>query len=325
MTIQYYKTKTDIYIYMDNQFTRKLEHCFFNGKKLKPTWVNSFKKLEGETEITSVYYYESVYVESNYELINPEIASESIPLSLTEKDVLLVYDEDCDDHKWSGKYSAYESLYKVVHSAPVKVKKELEFESELLGIIDEDQLQMSNIDENIEQVFKNIKHTDLYSTAVQMLIPELLRHNYPCKISSELFFSIIKEHVKKNIDATKATISKNYDFLFTVDKFFESSPFTVTHEFYPTATSRKPRFKRVVLDKKQAIIYSITSKKDNYDNKGLEIVNDVCPEMKGANLKELLDNINAYLTELMNHINKPTEVCENCNGMGYFISKLSFK
>jgi len=132
----------------------------------------------------------------------------------------------------------------------------------------------------------------------------------PCMADSKQMYKIIRNHIKKNINPAVATITSDYDFVFSVSRDVKLVvPERITLN---VGTSRRPRVINRFNEKKSVVIYSITTE-SSYLKEGCVYPDPVV----GKNAKDLDEKIDKVLEEIMEEINKEFCECPHCNGYGY--------
>ena len=258
-----------------------------------------------------------------FKLKNQELASDKIPVYLTEEQVNPYFDEDYGE-KWKN-YSDFQSLYEADVSYSEESWVDEEINATYLGQINvEENEWLPNIKFNVladsQWAHKEIKQIDLtsiirYEELEKMLVPEFLLHKRPCSLSSTQTYEIVRQYVKENIDPKQAVVTSDYAFCFTVKKKVAIKPYIHTwEEKKPNGKSyTRPRIKNRTIEWKEVEIFEMTNEKDKYKKytpiKGFS----------GDSLEDLIENIKLYLDELMYNINVPVHECEHCNGTGYLI------
>ena len=154
--------------------------------------------------------------------------------------------------------------------------------------------------------------TDLIT---QIEYPEEVYQDRPCKISSKDMLSLIRSHVKKNIDTSVATITSDYDFHFEVRrKISLANPYTIMVDANNSWINkrRKPKWVNKMIATKEATI--INFKEPGGRDYGEDCV--VAPSIIGENYEDLTNKVKQYLDELMEQINKKYCECPHCKGWG---------
>lgn len=259
-----------------------------------------------------------------WKLSNTEIASDKIPLNLTTEQLKKTWNLDDDAESFSGVYASIASLYEPEF---VVLPEEVEpIEVELVKLRD---LHVENYNAPTAMKFQYrdgnynepIREGDLSAVAVfsdieRMLTPEFLLHTRPCSLTSQQVYKIVRAHVLNNIDSKVARITSNYDFCFEVQRVVEHKPVeTKTEKLTSSGRSYKPpRFTSRTTDSKLVKLFGMTwlgaDKGKGYG--GYSVIEG----WKANNLQELYDNMQQYLSDLMQEINKPVIECSVCNGTG---------
>lgn len=257
-----------------------------------------------------------------WKLKNPEIASEKIPavLSMTQ-----LNRHDDDGWEYTGFYASLGELYEPER---VVLPEEIEpLEVELVKLRD---LQIENYNAPTAMKFQYrdgnysepIREGDLSAVAVfsdieRMLTPEFLLHTRPCSLSSQQVYKIVRAHVQNNIDCKVARITSNYDFCFEVQRVVQHKPVEIKKEKLTSSLKsyRPPRFTTSVSTSKLVKLFSMTWAGAG---KGVLGYGDypIIDGWKADSLQELYDNMQQYLSDLMQEINKPVIECNYCNGTG---------
>ncbi len=144
------------------------------------------------------------------------------------------------------------------------------------------------------------------------MTPDIAWHLYPCAISSELAYRIIRAWIKDHVDPMYAVVASDYDFCFTVEKKIRIVPHLQKRE---KLTSRfksynPPRFTSHTIEYEKRKVFEMTSGKDRY--RGYPVVDG----FKGDSLADLAQKIDQYLRDLMEVINAPLTKCQQCDGLG---------
>lgn len=243
-----------------------------------------------------------------------------------QKKVFLKYDEDCDPY-WN-EYESLRSLYYEVFHKPKSYLKDVEFEAECLGELNLEKAECSVNDKYSVLVdddwkHKGVKDVDLssivrYSELEAMLTPEFLLHTRPCSLTSKQSYNIVRQYIRDHIVSSRAEITSDYNFCFTVKKKIRVKPYTHTWEEKKTngRSYARPRIHSKNVEHKSVQLFEMTSDSDRY--KGYTVL----PGFRGESLDDLAENIKLYLGELMSYINEPVAECEHCNGTGHIIKEI---
>lgn len=331
MNITAYKTNLGLFISCSygqswvssfNSAVGSLDRWKVNGVLLRelavpthhPNWV-----LLPVQEITSVE--DKVYSRQQvvgYTLKMPELANEKIPLYLTRADAGPHYDEDYEDTVWKN-YNEYRPLYKEVVETTAEGWTPVEFSVKILR-----ELKIDNLESPVEMKVSILRagtwggtekeELDLssivcYSDIEKMLTPEFLLHERPCQLTSKQAYEIVRSHIKDNINPAYARVTSDYNFCFTVSRKMAIKPYNVQVDKRKTSRS-KPKFVTQAVTHKEVAIFEMTFSPENY--KGYTPI----AGWQANNLKEMKEQIESYLTELMDEINRPVQECQACSGTG---------
>lgn len=258
-----------------------------------------------------------------WKLKNPEIASEKIPAVLYMEDLQKTIDDE--DWIFTGTYSSLASLY-----SPEVITLQEEVELLELEVVKLRVLQIENYNAPTTMKFQYregnysepIREGDLSAVAVfsdieRMLTPEFLLHTRPCSLTSQQVYKIVRAHIQNNIDGKVARITSNYEFCFEVQRVVQHKPVEVKKEKLTASLKsyRPPRFTTSVSTSKLVKLFSMTWPGAGKSGKGFGDY-PLIDAWKADSLQELYDNMQQYLSDLMQEINKPVIECSYCNGTG---------
>lgn len=314
------KSNLGLFIKFGNYYMTKLSDIRVNGVDVKPTHAKEWGFIEGETEVKNLEFFEqNEKINPRYELKNKDIASDTIPLTISQDDLERDYDGD-----WTGKFVGMGGLYSLVYDKVDPYWKEYAFEAQY-----DPEIEIKNLSKPVEMTVKAISQHYFskqeyekplseivtYSGLVDFLVPEFLKHERPCSISSDQIYQIIRAYIKDNIDPANATITSDYDFCFTVKKRIKIKPYI--HKWEEKQWNgkgyRKPRFRSREVSYKEMEIFEMTPASKKYGAYA------VISGIDASNLQEMADRLKAYLDDLMEYINMPVQECPNCNGCGGFV------
>lgn len=299
----------------------------FNSKTPIDTHSKQWKLLEGEDAITSITVKVNIARKViGYTLKDPALANDKIPETLSVEDVGLKWDDDDEYWAWSN-YSTLRSLYSDVYDEPRTEDKNEEFEVTYLG-----ELSVADLDAPHKATVSIVKKTNdrttvsstvtisslaEYNEIVKAIVPDIVIHTQPCVIPSHVAFGIVRAFIKNNIDAKVATITSDYDFCFNVKKKISIKPIAFRKEIFTARgkSYRPPRFKNMCNEFKEIDVFEMTHSRENY--RGYTPI----AGFAGDNLKDLVDNVQFYLEELISYINTPIAECSHCGGSGHIIGE----
>ncbi len=165
-------------------------------------------------------------------------------------------------------------------------------------------------DEKIVKITNENIHHQLFD---KLIFPEVMLHLGCCFMSSYDLYSIIRQHIKENIDKSVAKITSNYDFCFTVKKIvtlMEPRKYTYNNIFARTKRQRS-KIHHGVQEHKEIEIFEMTHTQENYRS-----YTPIQP-LHARNESELKKKIDDLLKKLIEIINEPLNQCTHCSGTGY--------
>lgn len=326
--LEYYQSNLGIFIkseYAYNNFYVN-DIPFTDGitrKGFRQFDIQSIDKVERKSFPTTVTL--------GYKLKVVELASDKIPTYLKTEEVGLYLDDDgCT--RWTN----HEEIYGLYVDDTVQKEGTLEpveYELVCLG-----NLQIDNIDSPATMVINvtngkqpEPKGYDLsslvtYSDLEQMLTPEFLLHERPCKLTSKQMYSIVRSWVKANINPKCAEITSDYDFCFTVKRKLYHPTVTIRTEIKkqngrsyatPKFTSHTKSFDKIEIFAMTWEGYRGTGGCGGYE--GYTCI----PPLEGSSLKDISERLKYYLETLMEEINKEADQCQCCKGCGYTVKSIS--
>jgi hypothetical protein len=293
------KTKNGIYI--SDNVTGKSEYSF-NSK------VNDIK-FDGKLA-TSSYLKDWVLTEKIPETMEIKIPEKRINIRRELKDgfpesdktpkvIPLSYlDED-------GPYAGVSSLYELKFDIEPEQYLPIEFEVNIIDSLDD-----------FKPVVTQYKiENSLLDT---MMFHPVLLSTKPCKLSVDQTYKIIREYVKTHIDSEWAKVTSDYDFCFTVKKIInldepESYSVDVANINNWNRRKRKSKYETRYRKFREIEIFQMAPKPyQRYT---------VIEPFVGKDYDDLVNNINSYLSALIEKINEPAEDCPNCHGLGVIINQ----
>lgn len=307
MKLNILKSNKGLYISWFNYWEEKF---IYNWKLLQDTFHNKWKLLEWETEILKIekdWWYTSI--NKKFILINPE------QYPKLEKEYK--YEDVFVDGEYTYDFEPMYRLYKYedekIKNPNIEIK---DFELNYFWEIDIKQNPISfsydiqSTQRKSDGIRKFTEKEVSYSEYYEMIVPWLELHNYPCSISSKTTFKIIAQYIRDNIDNNFAQISSDYDFCFTVSKKHRlPTPQYLKKEQYKNnwKSYHPPRFLNSKVEYKIFPVFSMTSSENRYN--WYEVIN----WFRWDNLQDLKNNIDRYLSKIIEVINKPIYVCDKCN------------
>lgn len=128
-----------------------------------------------------------------------------------------------------------------------------------------------------------------------------------CSLSIKDSFDIIRNHVKLNFDRNHAEIESDYNFHFKVGKKIQLCE-TESYKVMTDVFSKRPKEKTKYRDTRSIVVLDIATEAGKYG--------PVCEPFAGSSHEDLNINIEKYLKDLMEEINRPLKDCPHCKGKG---------
>ena len=234
-------------------------------------------------------------------------------------------DYEYDDDYRMGKeceYYAFANMY--IRTCDVEDEKweSREFELNIKGKITKEEGDCPIVKYKIDPDSWRDKNTTLNLSSIarfsdfdQIVTEDFLLHNRSCSLTPEQSFKIIRAYIRDNIDSSKAYIDSDYNFCLDVKKKIKIEPYTETWEIKKAngKSYARPRIKTREVKYDGMTVFRAAPK-------GYQTY-PVIKGFKGESLKDLKENIDLYLQELMHVINEDVERCPHCNGSGHLITK----
>ncbi|MEC4565449.1 hypothetical protein L8C07_05785 [Paenibacillus sp. CMAA1739] len=195
------------------------------------------------------------------------------------------------DFSEEGQYESVYGLYELKYELTEPKLTEVEFE--LNVIIEDSNFEIIRSDYNLQ-----------HSVLDQIITHPVLLSTRPCTLSRQESYNIVRKYIKENIDPRWATITSDYDFCFAVSKNIEHEP----EEYRVNVGKRKPKYETRYTRTRTVKVYEVSPKPhDRYP---------VIEPFAGKDEEDLKMNIQKFLDELMEVINRPLIECEHCKGYG---------
>ena len=284
--------------------------------------IPSIDKVERESSPT--------YVTIGYNLKVVELSSDKIPAYLKQEDVQPYADED-GNTCWTN-YEEIRGLYTVDSVQKEGGLTPVEYQLVCLGTLQIDNIEspatMAINVSNPKTIPTEAKGYDLpglvtYSDLEQMLTPEFLLHERPCKLTSKQMYNIVRNWVKTNINPKCAEITSDYDFCFTVKRKLYHPPVEIKTEIKKQngRSYATPKFntRTKAYDSVQIFEMTWAGYRGNGGYEGYTCI----PVLEGSSLKDISERLKYYLETLMEEINKEVDKCPCCNGYGHVVKSIS--
>ncbi len=284
--------------------------------------IPSIDKVERKSSPT----YETI----GYKLKVVELASDKIPVYLKQEEVQPYLDDD-GDTRWVN-YEDIHMLYTVDSAQKESILSPVEYQLVCLGTLQVDNIEspatMTIMVKRPKYYIEHSKSCDLselvtYSDLEQMLTPEFLLHERPCKLTSKQMYNIVRNWVKTNINPKCAEITSDYDFCFTVKRKLYHPPVEIKTEIKKQngRSYATPKFntRTKAYDSVQIFEMTWAGYRDNGGYEGYTCI----PPLEGSSLKDISERLKYYLETLMEEINKELDKCSCCKGHGYVVKSIS--
>ncbi len=264
-----------------------------------------------------------------YELCDLSFQREGIPSVITEDDMI-----HSSEYGWRLKdeMGHLESLYNLVSDERPKIEKDFEFSLTIVLEMTEEPIDYGRFAYPKKKKLKAdpqryvANETAQHQLLDRILFPSLVLPSRPCKLTSQESYDLVREHVIRNINGDVARITSNYNFCFDVTKTVAlAKPYSFQRE-QKTARGKsykRRRFRNVYVNIRGVKVFEMTyagagssgarGKSGGYRDY------TVIKGFEGENERDLQENIEAYLEELMDIINAPLVDCPHCNGMGVIV------
>jgi hypothetical protein len=314
---QYIDAKTHYFINAPNVSQYSLiTNYLFNGEKAQNTKHNKWFKVKSINNVQMIIIGKS-FIE-HYSMKNEHRDDSRIiffPRELKPINESEAYEDNNGNlTRIPHEYSSLLNIYEVVYGYEPDTFKDVEIEWE----------RIADVDENFEVSNPNLKVK--HRLIDELFFDDVLLSQYPCYLTSEDSYSLIRKHIKNNIDRNVAVITSDFDFCLTVKKIIKSNePEIDAVNVRSTLTSKK------IIKKEKELKYIRNSGKTRKvvcfetapeKRGGVYTGYTRTPNFTGKNEKDLWNNVEKYLNELMAKINEPVTECPHCNGNGVILELL---
>lgn len=266
-----------------------LERFFIDGEKPKRSHVKNWFVID-EMPVSIKRQEPDSRKYKQWELIDPDMESKALPL-------IVEYDELSYDNSIADLYTLD---YEVVPGELVDIPFEVEVITEVKNFrlppkVDYTAKKKDRA-RTVEVVIDNTNFE--HQLLDKLIIPEVLIHEYPCKLPSSELYQIVRQHIKENIDTRHARVTSDYDFCFTVRKIIQvTGPGKIDHNSLMDGSFYQ---RESVLKEEEFDIFEMTPENERY--KGYTPIKGI----SANNQTELKEKIDKFLDELMKFINEPT-------------------
>lgn len=287
-----------------------LERISFNRILPEKTWKIGWFKVKDVTGKLELYTAPTKRT-VGYVLSDEYVATQALPKEMSI--------EDYNDEEKYALRQLYIPIQEDVPERYDEVTWDIEIIAELEGNLVEEKINYPVYGRNPNSEGKrwSVRNSEIKLGLVdEITTPDILREERPCELSSEHSFKIIRTHIKDNIDPKTATISSDYDFCLTVEKripLAEKETYQIDENMnFFSRRKRKPKMVTKYRIERKKEIYKIAPRLNGkvYDKY------PEAPMFRGENARNLKANIDEYLADLMEEINRPLHDCPHCKGMG---------
>jgi len=265
-------------------FSTVIDTLLFEGEKLVPTFKKDWFILP---KIPSLIQKHGVDKRVNIRWL----LKEGYPVS--EKMPAVVYQNPNDE---DSNYNEVSMLYYMTFDTEPGSLESVEFEYEL-------------IDSEENFYVDKPKYSYTSSLITELSTPNFLRSERPCSITGKDLYTIVRSHVKLNINPKHAKVTSDYDFCFGVSKVLELAvPKPYTNNI---GTSKRPRHIKGLTTHQNVLVFETApAPYQSYT---------VQEPIHGKNYLDLEQKIDKYLSDIVEIINQPVKQCKCCSGSGVTI------
>lgn len=310
------KTSYDSYRWCNN--------ILINKKEPKQSFKEGWIVVPDNFEIGRMVHQPDI--NHRYEILDENLVSDKLKKVFFRDEIA----EEVDyDWEFKDEYSQYKSLYKSVSDKQPDLYEKIEYNiveeiyfdeiKEVSGFKYPVKKGQWESDGFIDLTTKDVS----YELLTEICIPDIARQNFPCSLTSEQSYKIIRKHIQDNINPIYAKITSDYNFCFTVKKKIEKcEPEKYTynanlgHNLF-SKRKKKPLYRTAYRKEREIEVFEMTHEAIGYKNY------TVIKGFKGNSLVDLKNEIDVYLSELMKMINEPLIDCSSCKGMGVKLKKIS--
>jgi len=311
----------------DKYYGTEIKELMFDGEEAKPTFYKGWFLIK---EIPKEVGREKhkPYINERFELSDPKTFLKFKKV-YNAKDVVI--EKECADNDYKRKYTKeFEKivgLYEYKYEMGEMIYEPIEFEFEVLAemkqIPDREPFEYEVFRTKWEHkgttIFDNYSENGnvvIHNILDKIVIPPILLHTKPCETSSHVAYKIIRFFVKQHIDPDVAVITSDYDFCFTVEKIIklaENEEYTIDKNMFKKRA--KPKYVTRYRNNRKVKIFEMTYSPYCYEEytpiKGFQ----------GKNEKDLKNNVDKYLKDLITKINEPLVECSHCKGLGVILQE----
>lgn len=318
--IKYSQYTTNVGYFVKDEISYYGNQYIINGKhQSEYPLANGYIQLD--KPLTSVkQLVKGKRVILHYKLKDEDLCCAKLPLTVEG------YIDDDDNIQGKG-VEGYFSLYEPVFDTLEDVINDVEFE-----VIDKGSYEITNPTDMVKRKVKlltensfnprvievELESVVIYDDIIKIITPEFAMHQAPCKLTSKQMYSIVRQHIKENLNVKENSITSDYDFCFNVKKRVHTKPFVAVESY---TKGRQWKERKVTKNEKLVQVFEMTWKgyKGNSGYDGYTCI----PELHGNSLTDLADNLDRYLSNLIAQLNTIVVECECCEGTGHIITKFN--
>lgn len=307
----------------DYKIYSSLRKLLINGKISGETFHPDWHIIDDEP-ITVQRYVKQFNTNYRFELINPEMKSNKIKLTLKREDVLENMDGEQD---WKDEYDMYKSLYALISDKQPDVLENVEFEYKTIMEVNEIRKYkgfMYDVQKTkwAHEGLKQLKETDIQHQLIDKIIfPEILLPARPCSLTPKQSFDIVRQYIKQYINYDIATITSDYSFCFRVKKkipSFMPEKYVVDVNVLWYLTKKAKSKHKAKYNKFREIKCFNMAPKEYQDYR-------IIKGFRGETQEDLKNNIDNYCKKLIEFINEPVVDCPHCKGRGVIDEETSYE
>ena len=280
-------TDTEEYNYSYNR--SKIEHLYFDGVHPRKSHAKNWFIIDKHPEVIQEKQADQTKGEK-WVLRDPDMESKALPLEHLYEDFEdLDYEDSVAD--------LYRLEYEVIPGGLVDVPFKINVITEVENFRLPPKINYASA-KSRDRIKINVDNTDIeHQLLDKLIIPEILMHEYPCKLSSVEMYGIVKQYIKDNIDNRYAKITSDYDFCFSVKKIVPVvGPKKINH-----SELAKGKFVtgNEIKEYREFVIFEMTNESEKY--KGYTPIKGI----SASNEFELKEKLDDYLKNLIECINEP--------------------
>jgi hypothetical protein len=289
-----------------NYHSTKIDKLLFDGKIPEQTFTKNWYQIEKYPE-TIQRQITGERTNERYEINDKDMVSKKLPETISI--------EDKDNYDYEVKNNFYTYMYDTLPNRLEDVLVEINVIMEVDNFKVAPIINYTGIRKwDYKDIPYAIKNVDVQHQWLDKLIfPEVLLPSRPCSFSSKQVYDMTRQYVRDHIDGSKAKITSDYDFCFTVKKIVPLiEPETISYQNIFARTKReRSKIKYSTKKFNELEIFEMTHDQSRYNNY------TVIKPIYGENEDDLKTKMDEWLDTLIEIINKPLEMCPHCNGKGY--------